>query len=483
MGVVSERKVAYVSRCPEGTLELLRELLGDEEPRRRLFLVGTNGPSSFVVKETTEEVEGEGRTHRVLIGSLQSCSCGGVDASQSLLCLHVLFVMVKVLRVPPENPLAWQLSLVDAELESVLAFRHQRDTVRRRHDFLRRRSTDEALAPTGVADDDVCPVCLDDLREGPSTYCASSCGKFCHVRCMLAYAAHHGGSVKCPLCREVWGGEEVVRALRRRLQAAPRSGQKGSETHLVRCSHCRTRPIVGERYRCVDSPVDLCGQCFVDGRHAARRFVKKLRVGGAWEPAPRRRVFADDNEPPPASLGAYLAAGLTMSAPAEPCGMCGGADADALFGCCGMAAHRACVAAAIDAGSLLCTHCAAPIAPGLAKRPVSTLNQSPAESCRARETQRVERDRMLREVAEGEERRLKARLAREHATAAALRTRRALMDRKSLRAGQRRAAAGRDVPDLFVGSVAVQPRARHTLAQAATRVLTTRTPEPRRTTS
>ncbi len=39
------------------------------------------------------------------------------------LCLHVLFVMTKVLRVPPSNPLVWQLSLTGEPrgLWSVLA--------------------------------------------------------------------------------------------------------------------------------------------------------------------------------------------------------------------------------------------------------------------------------------------------------------------------------------------------------------------------
>ncbi len=27
------------------------------------------------------------------------------------LCIHILFAMVKVLRVPPSNPIVWQLSL------------------------------------------------------------------------------------------------------------------------------------------------------------------------------------------------------------------------------------------------------------------------------------------------------------------------------------------------------------------------------------
>jgi hypothetical protein len=33
---------------------------------------------------------------------------------QPELCIHVLFVVIKVLRVPPSNPLTWQLALTGA---------------------------------------------------------------------------------------------------------------------------------------------------------------------------------------------------------------------------------------------------------------------------------------------------------------------------------------------------------------------------------
>lgn len=36
--------------------------------------------------------------------------------------MHIVFVMVRVLRVPASNPLAWQLSLTDRELEEVLRY-------------------------------------------------------------------------------------------------------------------------------------------------------------------------------------------------------------------------------------------------------------------------------------------------------------------------------------------------------------------------
>ena len=83
------------------------------------------------------------KKHRIKIGAKHSCSCGGVDEKAGELCHHVLFVMLKVLRVPEGNALGWQLSLVDSELEMVLSFRQTfEDRARemaRKHEYLRRR--------------------------------------------------------------------------------------------------------------------------------------------------------------------------------------------------------------------------------------------------------------------------------------------------------------------------------------------------------
>lgn len=53
------------------------------------------------------------RKFKVYIGTLQSCSCGDAE-----ICIHILFVMLKVLRVPREMPILWQKSLIDSEVGS-----------------------------------------------------------------------------------------------------------------------------------------------------------------------------------------------------------------------------------------------------------------------------------------------------------------------------------------------------------------------------
>ncbi|GFH25054.1 predicted protein [Haematococcus lacustris] len=65
-------------------------------PNTVLYLVARTGPTSFVAAAFTA----------------RSALPGGPTPAE--LCLHLLFVLVKVLRVPASNPLVWQLSLTVA---------------------------------------------------------------------------------------------------------------------------------------------------------------------------------------------------------------------------------------------------------------------------------------------------------------------------------------------------------------------------------
>ncbi len=106
--MTDRREAPYRARPPQEVVELLQRL-----ENQRLYVMHRMGPTSFVVHE-----EGAGSVNqKVMLGPRPSCSCAGAVCKE--LCLHILFVMVKVMRVPPSNPLVWQLSLTDRELEEV----------------------------------------------------------------------------------------------------------------------------------------------------------------------------------------------------------------------------------------------------------------------------------------------------------------------------------------------------------------------------
>jgi E3 ubiquitin-protein ligase ZSWIM2 len=104
------RASAYVNKPDEQTLGRIAELM---DGGRRMLLVQTVGPTVRVVKE-----DGSGRKYKVVIGSKQMCShCRYSEG----LCVHILFVMLKVLRIPRDNPVVWQQSLTDNEIDNVLS--------------------------------------------------------------------------------------------------------------------------------------------------------------------------------------------------------------------------------------------------------------------------------------------------------------------------------------------------------------------------
>ena len=157
----SGRERAYVSKPSEA----LKARLAAAQ-QKRLFVVQTNGPTSFVLRE-----EGERRKVRVSIGSVHSCSCGARDQP----CVHVAFVMLRVFRLPTGDSRCWQASLIDRELEDLVDARARSVAARRLEE------REWGAPPTGGAegeesdaprrpyasDDgaDPCPICYEEIME------------------------------------------------------------------------------------------------------------------------------------------------------------------------------------------------------------------------------------------------------------------------------------------------------------------------------
>ena len=288
----SERLAAWRAKPGDAVARALR---GERSSGAKLFLVGRPGPTSFVVRE-----EGRaGRPFRVLVGARQTCTCGGglhamgrgrADAnaprapttarllrenggdpslarvsdhrpssaspdakprrkggdvpdpeSAQSPCAHILFVMTKVLRVPPSNPIVWQLSLVDRELDEALrcelaAARTRLSRVKNpspgtsgtKIDIPGTSGTEKTRIPGDtsrrtIEPGESCPICYEELREDDSdqlVWCGSGvsgkrdsspspgCGRSVHGRCLAVYRDHCAAcdrELTCPLCRREWG--------------------------------------------------------------------------------------------------------------------------------------------------------------------------------------------------------------------------------------------------------------------------------------
>ncbi|ETP54022.1 hypothetical protein F442_01137 [Phytophthora nicotianae P10297] len=286
------RLVPYRTKVSEEVATRIEQTLNTT-----MYLVQTTGPTSYVIQEQNCD-----KKYKVLIGPLQTCSCGTAD-----ICIHILFVMLKVLRVPPTTPVVWQKSLIDSEIETLLRGGYREKSRPAPKPYMKKRK--EAAAPSEPEDVDVdrhelvagevCAICQEDMDDSkPLTFCRKGCGNNFHIECMKVFGESRRQSkenIICPLCRQDWGGEALT-ALRKAIDAANRAPNvhKGAL-----CRKCKTKPIRCERYRCVRCKnVDLCARCFKSNAHLNHAFVMKQNVSDPWIPAlrenqPRTAISSD----------------------------------------------------------------------------------------------------------------------------------------------------------------------------------------------
>ena len=199
---------------------------------------------------------------QVTIGAPQRCTCQTASSSSpsvGTVCIHILFVMLKVMKTPPDSELLFKASLSSREVDAVLSFsQQQQPPQRQRHPRHPRVGTTAAAAaataaaasggrhglhgpggrgrggvapspsaspppsssapavrpghvpPKPVDAGDECPICFDDLsamKPHELTWCALSCGKQLCMDCMGSCINHkksENKQPKCPLCRGRW---------------------------------------------------------------------------------------------------------------------------------------------------------------------------------------------------------------------------------------------------------------------------------------
>ncbi|GFR42292.1 hypothetical protein Agub_g3190, partial [Astrephomene gubernaculifera] len=284
---MAERVTPWRSKPSQEVVDLL-QLMGNVQ----LFLVQRPGPTSFVVREEGSDVK-----RKVQIGSRISCSCSptmGPGGTCRELCLHTLFVMLKVLRVPASNPLLWQLSLSDRELEEVLRCAMQPE--RPPQEAARTRPAADKT-PAGqvkrreVDEEDPCPICYEDMvgqELDNLVWCRFGCGRNVHGKCMGVWMEHQihslGKELTCPLCRSEWGDFKWRPPPPRR-----KTREERKDVHYgTHCGACKRAPLIGKRFRClICADFDLCEPCFNGGHHPQHPFAVKDSPKSFGAPADR----------------------------------------------------------------------------------------------------------------------------------------------------------------------------------------------------
>lgn len=253
-------------------------------------------------------------------------------------CEHLLFCLIKVLKIPKEHPLCYKLSMTNSEIDQVLngltqyearkipqrAMRQKRQQESKTDteedgniddsnpNYVQRQSISDS-ADSGESSPDSCPICQDDMYKGQClTWCRTGCGNNMHAKCMMQYCKFKTSNQQkpgCPLCRDDWNMELLQQdCLAKEKKAAASSSSSSSSSskssqgkgvkHLmsINCSNC-TCLLRNTFHRCIEcsfrayktslKTVDVCGECFnrmshgptaAHGIHAAHHFLSSCNT-------------------------------------------------------------------------------------------------------------------------------------------------------------------------------------------------------------
>ncbi|CAD0106627.1 unnamed protein product, partial [Aureobasidium uvarum] len=146
--------------------------------------------------EEVDLASSTGNIYTVKIAHVPECTCPDFRVRGNPQCKHILYVLLKVLKV--SEPLNYQAAFLTTELEEI--FEHAgplpTETI---------HSGDKDGKRKPIEGD--CPICCEELSQDKETivWCQAACGNNLHKTCFDQWAATKGhGKVTCPYCRTQW---------------------------------------------------------------------------------------------------------------------------------------------------------------------------------------------------------------------------------------------------------------------------------------
>lgn len=154
-----KRLARFRTSAPQATKERIERVLS-----QRFFNVDRQKISSLC--EQFKVLGSTGNVYTVQIRNVSHCNCPDRNA----LCKHILFVLLKILKVPPTSPLVYQAALLDDELAVI--FENAPQNAQDRVSAQLAQAYQNALAPSSsskvvehvekripTGEDDSCPIC------------------------------------------------------------------------------------------------------------------------------------------------------------------------------------------------------------------------------------------------------------------------------------------------------------------------------------
>jgi len=141
-----------------------------------------------------------GNVYTIRIDKVPTCDCP--HAKKGNQCKHVVYVLSRVLRAPPE--LEYQLAFTSSELRDIFA---------KAPPLPSETASNDAQDGNRKPVEGECPICCNDFEPGSSetiVYCKAACGNNIHGGCFAQWAAtKQGQTITCPFCRSPWQDDEA----------------------------------------------------------------------------------------------------------------------------------------------------------------------------------------------------------------------------------------------------------------------------------
>jgi len=265
----------------------------DQALNTSMFIVRESGPTCFLLKE-----ENNAKKFKVHLGDPHSCTCNKYY-KEKVPCKHICWVLLKKFHLDRYHELSYQHGLNEREINQLLYNNTKAMKVKQKvkQNDEQQDIGDGTVQQRSITDDDVCPICQEDLltKHQSVTYCRHGCGNNVHIKCMKVWADHQmstvatkSSNVTCPICRNDFGTYTHLCREYQNIMGDVRQLKRNNISHHigVECNVCKMMPIKGKCFKCTSCQgYHLCNTCYHgNNQHCHDTFVYKLKPAQRWRP-------------------------------------------------------------------------------------------------------------------------------------------------------------------------------------------------------
>lgn len=167
---------------------------------QKLFLIETI--------ETNKETEKKyvimgstGNVYDVTITNEPKCTCPDF-VTRGNRCKHIYFTLLKIMKINNPDKQVYTDEELNDMFKNIPAITNAlcvNEQIKNKYYITKSKGKDRIT----IRDDDLCPMCLDDIKNGEEyDYCKNKCGRCIHKSCFLVWCIKNPAN--CLICKTPW---------------------------------------------------------------------------------------------------------------------------------------------------------------------------------------------------------------------------------------------------------------------------------------